>query len=552
MRLVSLRIYKKNNEETLRNVTFNEKGLSLICDEEGDEHHFSGSSIGKTAFAKCIDICLGASSTKSLYKSSGTGDNDKLEDYIKSNKLSIQLRVKDNKNKEFLLERHLFDNKEFIDGVVYSNINKYNAALMNIFFPGCISRLTFRNIIPKFIRMDGEEIFKYIRAYGSNETYYYAYNYLLNLYVNDSESSLLLEKVELQKNNIKIEKQYKIKSIDEFDEYVNKEQEKLCLKRKSVVENDYIGQYSNQDKKNSNLIFELDELTDELYSKQLRIDIIEKNICREEKKFFDVDNNVLLQIYDDAKKIFGEYLTNYNDLVNFHNKMCSLRKESYIQERNNLLLDIKKINENITNLRKQFNDTFVDYKTVVNDASNSLYDQYYKSKVEFDSLVKCKNDYSMNINRLNEIEKNLTMINEKKNFNEENKNRFKEIFKENCKQLLKVTPIINFNDSPNEMPISINGIGGLLGTGDTKTLICAFDFSLYEYFIDKSLNRPYFVIHDKMESVPLENLEAIFEKARNSGIQYILPILHDRIEMLNVTNNEIILSLSKKEKLFKC
>ncbi len=51
MRLVSLRIYKKINNEEIRFVKFNETGLSLICDDENDsnsEKH--SSSLGKTTF----------------------------------------------------------------------------------------------------------------------------------------------------------------------------------------------------------------------------------------------------------------------------------------------------------------------------------------------------------------------------------------------------------------------------------------------------------------------------------------------------------------------
>ena len=102
-----------------------------------------------------------------------------------------------------------------------------------------------------------------------------------------------------------------------------------------------------------------------------------------------------------------------------------------------------------------------------------------------------------------------------------------------------------------DMPISVHDIGGNLGTGDNKALICALDFALYEYFVEKSLNRPYFVIHDKMENVSLTELGEIFADARKSGIQYILPILHDRIDSLKVKDQEIILRLSKKNKLFK-
>lgn len=90
-----------------------------------------------------------------------------------------------------------------------------------------------------------------------------------------------------------------------------------------------------------------------------------------------------------------------------------------------------------------------------------------------------------------------------------------------------------------------------MGTGDIKTLNCAFDFSFYDFFRKKSLDLPYFVIHDRLENIPLENLEKIFDAARESGVQFIVPILKDRIQTLNIKKEEIILTLSKRNKLFK-
>ena len=102
-----------------------------------------------------------------------------------------------------------------------------------------------------------------------------------------------------------------------------------------------------------------------------------------------------------------------------------------------------------------------------------------------------------------------------------------------------------------EMPMSIEDIGGVLGTGDNKALISAFDFAFYDYFVKKNMDMPYFVIHDRMENVSIVELEKIFNDVRETGVQYILPILYDRISSLDIKEDEIILRLSKKNKLFK-
>ena len=110
---------------------------------------------------------------------------------------------------------------------------------------------------------------------------------------------------------------------------------------------------------------------------------------------------------------------------------------------------------------------------------------------------------------------------------------------------------IVFNDDLTKHPLSATGVGGQLGTGDTNALLCALDFSFAEFFMNKKRQAPYFVIHDKMETTPLATLLNIFDVEKTNNVQYILPILHDRIEELNIEEKDIILHLSKSNKLFK-
>lgn len=84
-----------------------------------------------------------------------------------------------------------------------------------------------------------------------------------------------------------------------------------------------------------------------------------------------------------------------------------------------------------------------------------------------------------------------------------------------------------------------------------KTLTAAVDFAFDEFFVEKNLPFPRFIIHDKMELTPVVDLRKVFNYCRKHSLQYIVPIMRDRIGDLNVTKKEIILELSKKDKLFK-
>lgn len=551
MRLVSLKIYKKVNNETIRYIKFNEYGLSLICDEEGTETKSSGSSIGKTAFIRCIDICLGAKTVTSIYKSKSHGENEELKQYIIDNQISLQLKIKNKKNKEYILERHLFDNKEYIDNEKSDNIKDYCEKLRAIIFPDSPKSISFRNLISKFIRIENEELFKYKDVYTKNNVYFYAYFYLLGLYFSEEEFSLETEMLELKRNIEKIKSTYKIKTIEEFELLKESKLNELDEKKKELIETDYVEGFSLQDDANSDLITELDDLTNDLYIKQYRLKILESNVAKEEDKIFKIDEDVLEQMYGDASNVFGGLIKSFDEFVVFHNDMCSLRKQRYINEISRINEEIIELENELEEIRRGFSKKFVDFKKNVNDKSESLYDIYYLTKTYY---YKLENDYNIinsNLNRIEEIKDSLSQIEKEKEINASKQKHFNTIFKERSIRYINECYELIFKNSPAEMPISARGLGGALGTGDNKALICALDFSFYEYYIEKQMHLPLFVIHDRMENVSLEELNMIFNDVRNIGVQYILPILHDRIDTLNIKEEEIVLRLTKDDKLLK-
>ena len=61
---------------------------------------------------------------------------------------------------------------------------------------------------------------------------------------------------------------------------------------------------------------------------------------------------------------------------------------------------------------------------------------------------------------------------------------------------------------------------------------------------------PVFEIHDKLENIDLNELNNIVNVAREFKGQYIFPILNDRIEKLNISEDEVVLRLSVDNKFF--
>lgn len=551
MRLISLKIYKKKNGEVIRDVKFNEHGLSLICDLDGDENRAHGSSIGKTAFIRCIDICLGAKTSKILYESKGMGENVILKDFIYENQVSLMLMC-ENDGASVCLERNLFDNKEYVNGEKFKKIEDYNAKLKEIFFPNSLSSLSFRQLIPLFIRIDNEEPIKYLDNFAKNNNYYYAYSYFLNLYVDEKESSLNDELLEKEEELKKLEGKYKIKYADDFDKLVE-EKDKIVKEKKSIVHNnDYVGDFSSKETNNAALVEDLDRKTDELNAKRYKSRQLTKVIEAENSKLFEIDEGILKELYDDANENIKNLSKSFREFTSFHNDMCLMRKNKFVNDKKLIDEEIKKLEIEVENTRKSFCDNFIEFKISVDDKENSLFDEYYSAKKEYEETLDSCNKYKEIKVRITEIKSSLSKIDNSKAVNEENQYKFSSLLKEQTEKLLENSYTVKYSNKMKDMIITLKGLSGNLGTGDGKVLSYAINSSLYRFFLEKHMTMPFFIIQDRMENVEIIKMKRIIEDARQCGIQYIIPILHDRIENLEIDDSEIILKLSKNEKLFKC
>ncbi len=549
MRLVSLKIYKKKNGEVIRDVKFNNRGLSLICDLEGEENKAHGSSIGKTAFIRCIDLCLGAKSTNILYHSKTLGTNQPFKEYLFGNQVCLSLTCEIN-GKTLNLERNIFDNREYVDGEEFSNIDLYCQKLKEIFFPNSPSNITFRQMILLFVRIDIEEPIKYLANFAKNQQYNMSYSYFLNLYVSDEESSLH-EELQLKNTELnKLKSKYRVKNEQEFSNMV-KEKEKLTNEKKQAIHNtDYVDSYASSDIENEKLVDDLDSITEELNSKKYKSRQLLKIMQSEKGRLFELDEELLKELYDDASK-YNELNESFKEFCTFHNDMCKLRINKYIEEKNAIDEEIKALEEKAHQSREKFSKGFVEYKVSVDDQESSLFATYYSAKKDYQDTKDDFAKYNELAKEISALNASISKIDSKKEINKDNIGTFSSIFEGETEKLVENAYLINYETKFDKMMITIQGTSGNPGTGDSKVMSYALNASLYKFFMQKLMSMPLFSIQDRMENVEIAKLERIIDDVRSCGIQYIVPILNDRINTLGIEDKEIILKLSKDNKLFK-
>ena len=143
MRLKSLVVKSSITDEIVRDIKFNDSGLSLIVDRTNKKT--SGSNIGKTTAVKIIDLCLGAKSVSSLYKEKDTGENSLVKNFLEENKIVAELEVLVDEQKH-VFKRSLYKNgKNEIDGEEAKNISTYNEKINKIVFNNFNNKFNVNN-----------------------------------------------------------------------------------------------------------------------------------------------------------------------------------------------------------------------------------------------------------------------------------------------------------------------------------------------------------------------------------------------------------------------
>lgn len=551
MRIDSLILYSTASGSEIRNIKFNPEGLSLIVDEtikDKLQKEESGSSVGKTCLVKVIDLCLGAKDLNILYKNDQGGIYQALKDYVDKEKISAKLLLVDSYGNTIILERQLFEKgKQFINNKVYKGPKDYKNELKRLIFPNS-GDISFRNLIPFFIRYNGDLGLKFLGQMSRNSEYQSYYSYLLQISQPQDISKLLDEKEALGKENKKL--LHGFKSVEDFKKKLEEEEAEIAKLKIDATSYDNVAkEFKNEDANNMILRKELDDETDKYYSLKTEETILNEKIKKEQEDVFN-DRIVLKAIFKETNEIFNGLSKSFDDLVNFHNSMCDLRIKNYVNQLHSIQSKIQSTSIRLDQLRSDFEKRFTDFKFKVNDEANSKFEVYYSKKLEVQNKNQDLQRFKDNTEKIDEIVKRLNKINSEKDQNEVQKTKIKDFFDKLALDFSTKETHLDYNFSSDKIPLSLTSKESTGGDGDQRCLTAALIFTIVKMLSEK-YDTPLFIIQDGMEQVPLVSLKRIFDFARTSKYQYIVPILKDRIEDLKVSDSEIILKLSPSDKLFK-
>ncbi|BDU84298.1 DUF2326 domain-containing protein [Clostridium perfringens] len=553
MRLKSLVVKSSITDEIVRDIKFNDSGLSLIVDRTNKKT--SGSNIGKTTAVKIIDLCLGAKSVSSLYKEKDTGENSLVKNFLEENKIVAELEVLVDEQKH-VFKRSLYKNgKNEIDGEEAKNISTYNEKINKIVFNNFNNKPTFRQLITKFIRLENSNensLLKYLGNYCKNFEYQAIYSYLFGL---DNSKSQNVDIISLNQSIDKdieaIFRKNGVASLNEFKAKISLMKDEVDKFKKAYSEVTIIDSYKDKMKEIEDLLTKINILEGEVARKNLKVDLMKEKINKESKKIFQVDHKLLKRIYEETKLNVSKQLKDFKELENFHNGMVNKRINILNDSLNELKLSLKSSQENLFKLRKEYETNYISFNSELKDKFEEKYEEFSLNKIKLQNYI---NDYDYILKKQHEKEENLERkVSESNDSNKREKVEFtlNKYFKEYTKDVIGETFAIVLNEGENEFPVKIIGMNGKPGTGIKKAMITCFDLAHISLIIEKNYHMPIFEIHDKLENIDLNELRKIIDISRTFKGQYIFPILNDRIGTLKIEENEIVLTLSSNDKFFR-
>lgn len=547
MRLISLKIKKLLDDSIIRDIKFNKFGLSLIVDKDSKEGE-SGNNLGKTTFVKLIDLVLGGSDSKIVYTGKDKSINNTLKNFIDCNQIYVELKLEKLNGESLFLRRDLFiKGKCYINGKECKNLGEYNIELKRIFFTGANDQdVSFRKLMPLFVRYDEglNNIFKYLGNFTKDDQYISCYRELMFLSKRDDIQFKQIIKEKVAENKV-ILKNANVKNYDELEQKMQQKKAELDKLSTSMKSNEVVtgflmeGIRAAQSRR-------IEELSSEVSTIELQISIFESKIENEKVSISPIDKEALTILYGEVSALMP-LKVDFNQLVDFHKKMVYSRINHYEAKIDVLRRKFEEKKNELQTAKKEYADCFVEYKYSLNDVTNIYFEDVVELKSSIDSFKITMAKYVSNREIIEKLEESLRQISIQNDDDMRKKEIVRDFFEKTSNILLGNENDLNFMDVG--FPIKLHAEDN--GDGNTKILIACFSYALNHLYETLSLDRPSFLVEDAMENVSLKYLNNLIIFSREQKMQLVVPILYDRIQTLNTTDKDIVLYLSKNEKLFK-
>lgn len=564
MQIEKLIVY--TDSDVLRDIPFH-SGTNIITNSGA-----RGNQVGKSTALRAISFCLG-SGGKSLWKDPETGEeNLEVKNFLLNGNVYFELHLKGvirhelkrrmyckfNKNGKMIVKSN-----NWINGKAISSQEKYKLEVARIVFGYEQEKPSFGSLKNKFMRIDrstSNNSYKFLNRYTSDDEYALIYSTLFGF-----EGLDYLKKDAIIKSDIKskeakravlldgsdiISLSDEIKEIDiEIEHYRGKENAFDV----SNIQSKVISNLKSSRKKISNLSAQIANL-------EIRTIYNNKTIDKYKKNIVSIDIDKVNSIYSEAIGFVPNVTKTLEETINFHNSIF-IEKARQSESRNKVIM------QEISLYKEQLKDEAKKEQSFIKDlAAEGQLDGFILIEKEIQSLSEQKGRLSYIIDEVYSLSRKL---------------RFLELELQTLKDKIEGltnglnTNVIQFNKyfssltrlifktHANSINVVIDESGNLrfsvinsdknTGDGSPRAEAMAADIAMVEFLKNSNSKLPYFTLQDYVESVDDDKLDALISYADKHGIQVIISILNDKLQLLpkGALIKDCVLELSQSDKFFK-
>lgn len=560
----------ENIDGLVRRIDFHQ-GLNLIVDETPAGNEETGNNVGKTTVLRLIDFCFGSDGSKIYSATEGTKVvNEEVKNFLINTEVTITLCLTDGFTadaRNVTVRRNFLSGKRCVLEIDGQEIDKktFDTELQKAIWNIETSKPSFRQIISHNFRYDEERLTQTLRTlnrYTKDVEYETLHLYMFGCNFDDGDRRQELNKKlntdykykrRLEKTASKSALRSKLAIVEgEIDE-LNKKKEELHLN--PDFENDLV--QLNEVKGN------LSELAVKQTSLQLRYTLIEEAVEDLNAQKSDIDTEQLELIYRQASAMIGQLQHTFEELVSYHNEMLA-RKAAFVSaELPQIRESISACNKEIANLRvkeRMLAERLQQSASV--EALDELVAQLNLKHQEKGSLEQriaqideVERTISLNEDILKDIDNGL-FSQSKQDLIQKQLDKFNQYYSSVSKRLYDESYAIEFSLVKNKegkscykfTPFATDNFS----TGKKQGEITCFDMAYIMFADDEQIPCLHFILNDRKELVHDNQLLQIGALANEHlEIQYVASILRDKLpNELNQEQN-IVLKLSQRSKLFK-
>lgn len=559
MFLKNLKIF--SGGEVIRDIPF-KQGLNLILDESDPaDRTESGNSVGKTTALRVIDYCFGSDGTD-IYQDEEFKQNlNEVLNFLTKNNVSAKLEV-EHEGEAFVLERG-FGSPELmkINGEEYESVEAYRRVIEVKLFGIEISRPSLREIMPKFIRKNSENMSKAIRFgnnFTTNDKYELIYAYLFDF----PDPGVVRVRYESQAKLRVIEDRLTAlrdgKQLPYYRQALNVVDRQIIALEKRKSNYDIGEMYEDRIGSLRKIRESMSLISARVAKSETQIQMHLLTIADLKKKSSGADPATLNSLYQEAGQYSEKLAKDFEQLLRFHNtmvgnkikfaelKMSTVKDELAVQRK---LLDEYATQESVILKEMAGEGAFSDLEALYTELSR-VYEQRGRAQQKVDEIQEKENERE-------ELKKALKKLDEEVKFAtntfESNITQFNDFFSDYSKRLYDQSFILS-QVEPGSLRLQIDNIEGNVGSGKKKAAIAAFDMAYIDYVTSTDRNnRPRFVIHNGIEEIGNNQLETLFAIADKKDRQYVVAVIRDRLDFIDAgfLKANTVLSLKQNDKFFR-